>query len=248
MNSSSFVALPNDLICLIFFHLGVPQLTTVLCLSKRLHRIAYLVLVEHFQRWDINPPRKRPFDNSCWVVFFELRFSIDPTLFSGAPRSRSDNYVFAFGGMQTYLSNYFLDGYTNMEISNQIYDLYDTLRDRRSKDMPLPTKSLSFILFDSAPMTAAERKMGYPSLPASAFLLSSMRASLYMENIHDDKTRTQYHLADFDVGLDRQLKQRLSIATPGRREKVLFERTFRPLNGKGQQVGSENMRFKLEGE
>lgn len=73
------------------------------------------------------------------------------------------------GGFCPAISNYYLDGYSNQIIPEELYENFDTMRYRRSRYMPLPTRSFSFILQDSAPMNEAERLRGYPFILAGVF-------------------------------------------------------------------------------
>lgn len=80
-----------------------------------------------------------------------------------------------FGGFEPMLMDYVLDGYTDVPIPPSLCTAYDTMRHRRAADMPLPTRSLAFILADCAPDDETERQLGYPKIPMRTFLFVGFR-------------------------------------------------------------------------
>ena len=94
----------------------------------------------------------------CLIIGDPLR-NIDP----------EEHPFCTFGGFEPMLMDHVLGGYTNETIPPSLYTAYDTMRDRRAADMPLPTRSLAFILADCAPTNEKERNLGYPKIPAQTF-------------------------------------------------------------------------------
>ncbi|KAI0081191.1 hypothetical protein K474DRAFT_1695314 [Panus rudis PR-1116 ss-1] len=223
MGESIFEVLAAETVLHIFFYLSVPELCRLLRTSTKCNAFAFQVLLEHFQRHCIVPISRRPYNNSCWVFAIEVLFTIPGP--AGASEASDPLPVqdFQFGGFQIVEPDYWMDGYSSSPIPAGIIANYDAMRDRRARDMPLPTRCLAFILQNTDPVTKEEKLAGYPCA--------------FIEEWVTEETRTRHDLAHIDHTFDPEWKNKVMCST--KKSQLLdLQHTFRPFNSKEQGVGA----------